>query len=124
MSVIRAEGNVGTFIAGADLSKNQYFAVKADSVDGQVVLPGAAQNCIGLLINTPTATNPAEVVLEGGTKAILGDTVSFGNYLESDASGKLVASTADKSPYIAVAMQAGVSGDIIEVYVKSGFLAA
>lgn len=124
MSVIRTEGDVVTFLAGASGLK-QYSVVKADSSDGVVVAGGAAEKCIGILINSPDATSaPAEVVISGGTKGRLGGTVAFGDYLESNSGSTLVPCVTDKNPYVAIALQSGVTGDIIEVYVKAGYLAA
>ena len=113
-----------TFRASADLSAKQFFAVKLSaSVDEDVALAGAGEG-VGVLINTPADNELADVVLFGGAKAKLAGTVSSGDFLKVDSDGKFVAAASDKNYYVARALQAGVAGDIIEVFVCPGFLAA
>lgn len=45
----------------------------------------------------------------------IGGTVAYGDYLTTDSNGRGVTSTTNKDNVGAVAMQAGVSGDIIKV---------
>ena len=54
----------------------------------------------------------------------LGGTVTRGDYLKSDGSGKGVAATTDKDAYGARALRSGVSGELIPVQVILGYLAA
>ncbi len=54
----------------------------------------------------------------------LGGTVAAGDFLKSDVSGHGVTATADGDIYGAIASQAGISGQIIEVKVHIGYRGA
>ena len=73
---------------------------------------GIAQNVVSAVEDT------VEVAIQGGgAKGLLGGTVAFGDFLTSNASGALVATTTGGDRVVAVAMQDGVSGDLIAVEV-------
>ncbi len=63
---------------------------------------------------------------EGATKVplVLGGTVSIGDRLKSDSSGYGVATVTNLDEFGAIARQAGVSGQIIEVDVITGQISA
>lgn len=110
--------------AGASLASEQFRVVRVNaSNDFQVdVVTAVTDEALGILQNAPDAVNkPAEVAILGTCKAKLGGTVTRGNRLTFDSSGDLVAATeitdggaADQN-VIALALQSGVSGDIIKV---------
>lgn len=80
-----------TFVAGEDLSAKQYYFVKIDNGDGEVVaVSGATDRPIGVLQNAPTAGQAAEVLIVGGTKVECGGSASFGQPVFSNASGLAV----------------------------------
>lgn len=93
-------------------------AVKIGSDDKHVAV-GAANTdaCIGIIQNAPdTAEDTAEVAVSGGGgKGLLGESVAAGQPLCSDTDGSLVKPNALGDYVIAHAMQAGVSGDLIDV---------
>lgn len=98
------------------------MAVKAGSDEAHVALAAAATDkVIGLAMSPVSAI---EDVLEvaapgGGAKGLLGGTVAFGDFLTSNAAGKLVATTTANDKVIAQALQAGVADDLISVQVTS-----
>lgn len=49
-------------------------------------------------------------------------TITFGMLLKADANGKGINASADKDRYGAQALENGVSGDLIKVWVRSGFV--
>lgn len=51
---------------------------------------------------------------------VLGGTVTRGDYLKSDADGAGVTASSDQEKYGAIAMESGVSGDIIPVQLVKG----
>lgn len=80
-----------TFTAGEDLSAKQYHFVKIDNGDGDVVaVTGATDRPIGVLQNTPTSGQAAEVLIVGGTKVEAGGSASFGQPLFASASATAV----------------------------------
>lgn len=72
---------------------------------------------------TSAAGEEVRVMLEGITRVVLGDTVTRGNYITSDANGKSVAAApgAGVNAYvIGQALASGVAGDIIPVHLRPG----
>lgn len=99
------------------------FTVVKGGADKSHVSPASAatDKVIGIAQNEVTASgDTVEVAIQGGgAKAKLGGTVAFGDFLASNGSGALVATTTADDNVIAQAMQSGVSGDVIGVEVVS-----
>ena len=111
-------------VAGADLSAKQYFAVIFGGTGREVdpVTNANASRPIGILQDDPdTALQPCDVAAFGVCKAELGGTVAIGDTLISDNDGALIADdevadgTAVDVHHLATALEAGDSGEIIEV---------
>jgi hypothetical protein len=117
---------VTTYPANGDLSTKQFYCVKPIT-GGKVDLQDSATTTnIGILLNKPAAAGEAaEIAYYGPTKAVAGGTVAVGDRLGSDTNGKVVALTADKARVFAICMQAGVSGDTVEImYIGESWLGA
>lgn len=123
----RSGGNMG-FVSTNDLSSASVGTiVKIDSSNAPtniVAAAAAADVPVGVLIDQPTAGQTGTVRLrnaEGTSFVKLGGTVAVGNPITSNASGLGIAATqtaGGSQPTVQVlgfAMQAGVSGDIIEI---------
>ena len=117
---VRIAPQVGGYIAGADLTCKKYFFVKLDtSNQDKVILAGAGEAAIGIL-NTEGEADCHVAVSETGHEFLeLGGAVSIGDKIKSDANGNGVAAVATDN-YYAVAIEAGVSGDQIEVKLEIG----
>ena len=102
-----------TLAAGADLSANQYYAVKVNA-SGQIVLAGAGENAIGILQDKPTSGQVGTVMALGISKAIYGASVTAGQNLAADASGKLVPASGEAA-VIGVALESGSANEIHSV---------
>ena len=100
--------------AGADLSTAQFFAVKI-SGDLLVALAGDGEKSIGILQNDPTSGQAATIVAQGICKAKLGASVTAGQSLASDASGKLIPAASGKT-VVAQALEAGSNNELKHVY--------
>ena len=108
--------------AGADLSSNQYKALRFDSTERQfVVISNAnAQKPIGVQQDNPDASGQAiDIASSGMAKWECGGTVSYGDSLACNNAGEAisdaeVASSADLH-HLGYALEAGVDGDIIDV---------
>jgi hypothetical protein len=91
---------------------------KIGTADFEVTTCGAGEQVTGIFYDTQsTAGRDVSVAVAGITRLTLGGTVTRGAKLKSDASGYGVTSSTDTEEYGAVALQSGVSGDIIEVLV-------
>lgn len=109
---------MGAYLADAAITKGH--AVKPGT-DASHVAKGSANTskCIGIAQNTVAAAeDTVEVAFPGGgAKALLGETVSAGAYLVSHTDGSLVLPNAAGDHVIAIALEAGVSGDLVNVLV-------
>lgn len=116
--------SIGVFPADADLSGNQYSAVKlvaAGATTGYgeggaaVELPSASgEASLGIVQNNPQLGEAAAVMVHGVSKAIAGETISIGNLLMSLPSGKLGVATSSKYA-IAQALEDAVNNDTFTV---------
>lgn len=80
----------------ADLSSNQYHAVKLNGSEQIALCATAGEKCIGILQDAPdTAGDYGKVMVSGLSRAIAGGTVTTMDPLATDASGHLVKATAD-----------------------------
>lgn len=105
-----------SLVAGGDLSSSQYRFVKLNSSGQVVAVAAATDRPIGVLQNSPASGAVAEVLISGGTKLVLGGTVTEGAIVSPSATGTGVAIVAgtDTTKYICgSALTEGASGEII-----------
>lgn len=81
-----------SLVAAADLSAKQFFAAKIDS-NGKAAVAGAGEACVGVIQNNPPAGSPANIMVNGTTKAKAGGSITAGDYVAADANGKFVVAT-------------------------------
>ena len=120
-----------TRVAAADLSAKQFFAVKIDNT-GKAALSGAGEPAIGILQNNPASGVAAAIAISGTSKAVAGGSITAGDRLTADATGKMVTATAGRtntsdtgvaadpligSNVIGIALEGAASGDIFQVAV-------
>ncbi len=110
----------------SDLSDKEYYAVDFDSSDRNVVNLVADGNTQGFILITAVdgSSTPGfgVIVLSGRTKAKLVGTVAAGDPLAPSTGGALIKNVTDTKYTCATALEAGVSGDIIEVEANQGTL--
>jgi len=101
--------------ASGDLSAKQFHFVKAHSVLDEAIIAAAGERALGVVMNLVAAAGDVvEVAVDGGAKVKLAGTVARGGEIMPNAAGAGVAATATN--YVsAVALEAGVSGDVIPV---------
>ena len=102
---------IESFVADTDLSGNQFFAVVAASTANNVGIAsgGSSRAPFGILMNSPSAGQAAEVMLGKGKLACNGGTaINVGDWLTIDASAK--GAVASASVCSATALQAVASG--------------
>jgi hypothetical protein len=110
-----------SYKSGADLSTSQYYAVYLSASKTVSVCTGS-QAPRGVLVGPPNSTgtgHACEVVVGGITQALLGGTVTVGDKLAVNASGKFVKSQTGWS-YCATAEESGVTGDIKSINFLEG----
>lgn len=73
----------------------------------------------------PAAINTAIAIShQGQVKLKLGDTVTIGQYLKSDSTGRGVAVSSNNDEHGAVSLEGGVVNDIISVLIEKGVYGA
>ena len=105
-----------SLVAGGDLSSSQYKFVKLNSSGQVIAVAAATDRPIGVLQNSPASGGTAEVLVSGGTKLVLGGTVTEGGIVSPSSTGAGVAIVAgtDTTKYICgTALTEGASGEII-----------
>ena len=115
---------VRTFITATDMSSTNYRAVIL-SDDLTVADAGANGQVIGIRQESPDGTDNdtnVNVSLSGTSKLTLGGTVTVGAYIKSTSTGAGEATTTNTDIYFARALEAGVTGDVIEVLIERGTL--
>lgn len=112
--------------ADADLSAKQFFCVFIDAAN-KVQLQGTTGSRVyGILQNTPTSGQAADVGFLGVTKAVAGAAITAGDQLMVDSSGRVITKTIT-SPLFAVgwAIEAATgANNIITIFANPSTVAA
>jgi len=104
---------LGTRVAAADLSSSQFKFVKL-AADNKVALAGAGELALGALQNKPIAGEAANVMVNGTSKVVAGDTIVEGAIVAADAAGDAVTAAAGAWG-LGLALNGAADGDIVEV---------
>jgi hypothetical protein len=110
-----------SFPAGADLSGNQYYAVKLDTTAAlaRIVLAGEGDKVIGILQDKPAAAGRAGCVAIGGkTKAVAGGSITAGDRVVQDSTGKLVTVGSGDDWSLGIALMTATSGTIFTMLIQ------
>lgn len=104
-----------SFIAAADLSAKQYLFMKITADQTVNVCGVLGEKAVGVLLNKPTLGQAAEVaLLDGGGKLpiTLNATLTAGQRIETDATGKAILATTSITCLGELA-EGGVAGDVV-----------
>jgi len=111
-----------TLPAAADLSTKQYYFVKVDTSGNAALCSGATDRPIGVLQNTPTAGQAAEVLVVGGTKVVASASLDEGVLIGTTSAGKAGAKVpgTDTTNYVVgtVILAAGADNQILTAVVN------
>ena len=119
MAVSGEYWSIPGYLAGADLSAKQYYAVKFASTAGEVVVSAAGSDShAGILQNDPADGEVADVAVLGIAKASAEGSISVGDFVTSNSTGQLQTTTTANDHVIGVALEAATTAnDIIMVAV-------
>jgi hypothetical protein len=109
--------------ASADLSAKQFRFMKMSGDATVTVTAAITDKLMGVLQDTPTSGQPANVAAFGASKLLLGGTVVAGDLVGTDNAGKGVAIVAgtDTTQYVGGrCLVGGVSGDIGVIEIAIG----
>lgn len=116
----------GIFPTTVDLTGKAGYAIAIDTSNaGQVTLANAQTlPIIGILSQEAVANDIPTVFLGqlGTARAIYGGTVAAGDKLTADSNGKLITTTTAGDQVIAIALEAGVSGEYHQVLLMKGWV--
>ena len=120
MAYEAAQIKVGQFIAAADLSAKQFYFVKLSAANTVDVCSAVTDKPIGVLQNTPTAGQSAEVVLFGISKVSADGNAVAGNSLGASADGQAAVYTfTDTTKFVCgQAIDAGAAGNTITAFIN------
>ena len=107
------------FKAGADLTAAQYKAVKLDA-NGNIVLAGAGEAAVGILVDMPAAGEYGTVAVDGIAKAVAGGAVTPGVLLAADANGAVVAAVAGNHIIGQALSGASAAGELVTLVLARG----
>jgi hypothetical protein len=117
-----SQRRVESFLADAAIAYGKGVKIGSDREHVAVVSTGRTDKSIGICQTVVTAAGDlVEVAMNGGgAKGLLGGTVVAGDELGLDNNGALIKVATANDRRIAIAMEGGVSGDIIAVEVCLG----
>lgn len=117
MATEHAVYDVGDVTSDADLSAKQFYAVLASTTNDHAVKLTTTQGApiFGVLQNKPTTSQAAVVRRLGRTKMVALTTITRGDQVMADSTGKAMTLATTGSTSIGWAMESGVANQLIEV---------
>lgn len=116
-----AQIKMGNLTAASDLSAKQYYFVKLASATTVDVCSAITDKPIGVLQNSPTAGQAAEVCIFGITKVVADGTLAAGNIIgtSSDSQADAIAPGTDTTVYtMGQAIEAGAAGQTVTMFLN------
>jgi hypothetical protein len=118
---MRNVGLTKTLLAAAAIGAN--LIVKFTATDTVGAAAASTDKLVGVSdLGADAAGDRVDVILDGIALVKAGGTVAAGDLVTANASGQAVATTTAADRYIGVAMDAGVSGDLIGVRLAPGLI--
>jgi len=116
------KGNILNFKTESVIPKFRFAKVGAS--DNSVALAGAGEATLGVSLDVDSPTNSrCDLQLDGIHMLELGGTVSYGDKVASDATGRGVTSSAGVSSS-AIALDSGVAGDYVRIKIETNYIPA
>ena len=123
-----AQLKLGNLTAAADLSAKQFHFVKLASATTVNVCTAITDVPVGVLLNTPTSGQAAEVCIFGITKVVADGTLAAGNIIGTSSDSQADAITRGSDTTVTVmgqAIEAGSAGQTVTMFLNpSNCLAA
>jgi hypothetical protein len=117
------DGQDITLSVSEDLSSSAYYFVKIGASDNAcLVNDSAGGNVLGVLqenVDGSSVAKPARIRVMGNSKLKLAGTVARGGRITSGSVGTGVAATGSNKHAPAIALESGVTGDIISVLLQN-----
>jgi hypothetical protein len=120
MAYEAAQIKLGQLTASADLSAKQFHFVKLSAATTVDVCSGVTDKPIGILQNSPTSGQAAEICIFGITKVVSDGTTAAGNLIGTSSDGQAaVYTTTDTTKYICgQAIEAGAASEVVTMFLN------
>lgn len=121
MAYEAAQIKMGQLTAAADLSSKQYHFVKLASATTVNVCSAITDKPIGILQNTPTSGQAAEICIFGISKVVADGTLAAGNLIgtSSDSQADAIAAGTDTTVYVmGQAIEAAAAGETVTMFLN------
>jgi hypothetical protein len=120
MAYEAAQIKLGQLTASADLSAKQFHFVKLSAATTVDVCSGVTDKPIGILQNSPTSGQAAEICIFGITKVVSDGTTAAGNLIGTSSDGQAaVYTSSDTTKYICgQAIEAGAAGEVVTMFLN------
>jgi hypothetical protein len=121
MAYEAAQVKVGNWTASADLSSKQYHFVKMSGANTVDVTSAITDKTIGVLQNTPTSGQAAEVCIFGITKVVADGNLTAGNLIgtSSDAQADAITAGSDDTVYVVgQALESAAAGNTTTMFLN------
>lgn len=106
-----------TFVSSANHSAKDGYAMKC-SAGVVAVCSAITDRAIGICTKGGTAAEAVtEVCIFGECDAVLGGTVTIGQFVGPHTDSTIVASAESSNAEIGIALEGGVAGDVIKIFV-------
>jgi hypothetical protein len=116
-----AQIKLGNLVAAADLSAKQFHFVKLASATTVNVCDAITDKPIGILQNTPTSGQSAEIAIFGISKVVADGNLAAGNIIgtSSDSQADAITSGTDTTVFVmGQAIEAAAAGNIVTMFLN------
>lgn len=108
---------IGTLVANVSFETTGQFRLGVIGSNGKIALASAGARVDGAIANNPAADRAVEFTIGGVEMVELGGTVSPGDQIKAGSNGVALTHTAGTF-VCGVAVEGGVSGDIVPMLIK------
>ncbi len=121
---LKDSASVISVTAGVAFTDKLYYIAHMDT-DGDAVLAGAGEACLGVIVEENAVDKPATVQIGGVAKVVAGAAITAGAEVASDANGKAVTASGAGTKTLGVALESATGdGTVIEVLIDRSILHA
>ena len=104
---------LGSFVANADLSANQFRFVRPVSVDTVDVMSASTQIAIGVQQNKPVAGQAVDICVNGVSKVVAGAAVTVNTEIMSDTVGRAITAATTGNRVQGIALEAASGAGVL-----------
>jgi len=101
-------------VAGEAFTSKQFYFCYLSAANTVVGATATGQKCLGIIQDKAASGDATDIAVCGRSKVVLSSVATYGNTLVASANGTACTASATATHYgMAIALESGVSGDII-----------